>query len=126
MKKSLVLICCVALAVLIIGCSRSDDEDDRYSVRYQGKEIVYLPQDVSSLPGWLLPYLQDSPSDCVCIVCIGTKDGETVYNVYDSLSSSLYGWFFDKDGKSIDVKGNLFEEIKDWKCIYFRRSSWKE
>lgn len=126
MKKSLFFICCVALTVMIVGCSRSDDENDRYSVRYQGKEIEYLPQDVSNLPGWLLPYLKDSSTDCVCIVCIGTKDGETVYNVYDSLSSSLYGWFFDKDGKSIDVKGNLFEEIKDWKCIYFRRSSWKE
>lgn len=124
MKKSLIFICCVALTVMIVGCSRSDDEDDRYSVRYQGKEIEYLPQDVSNLPGWLQPYLQDSPT--YCIVCIGTKDGETVYNVYNSQSSSIYGWFFDKDGKSIDVKGNLFEETSDWKCIYFRRSSWKE
>ena len=60
MKKSLIFICCVALTVMIVGCSRSDDENDRYSVRYQGKEIEYLLQDVSNLPGWLLSYLMDS------------------------------------------------------------------
>ena len=118
MVKRLLFVCCTSLMLMILGSCSHDDEDIRNSVKYQGKEIAYLPQSVSDFPEWILPYLHEGKT--YCIVCVGSKDNETIYNIYNYLSSSTEGWFFDENGNYIAANAGFFEEIKDWRCIYYK------
>ena len=120
MKKKLVFIISGLLLFMVMGCSSDDNGNTPSTVDFYGTEIPYSPKSISDMPDWIAPYLQ---TDSYCMVCIGTKDHEVIYHVNNLFSSSLYGWFFDKDGNGINVNTDIqsfVKEIKDWKCIYYR------
>lgn len=107
----------MSMALVVVGCRDDNQGNQDETVLIYGTEVLYRPQYPNTLPSWMTTYIQDAP--LCCFVIKGRKDGNVIYNIWSDLSSSTYGWFFDKDGKYLSRSEDFFKATNDWFCIYY-------
>ncbi len=92
---------------------------DSILLRFFPFKVPYCPQNVDSLPSFLIPFTKYDPW---CRVLKGTLDGYIVYNHWNSANSNhtTDGFILDKECHIIYYgrEKDCIYKVKDWTCIY--------
>ncbi|MBR6286672.1 MAG: hypothetical protein IKR18_06765 [Bacteroidaceae bacterium] len=91
---------------------------DSILLRFFPFKVPYCPQNVDSLPSYIIPYIG---FNSWCYILKGTLDGHLVYHFwYGTCTVSTLGVFYDKEGHLIYRNRELdcIYRVKNWICIF--------
>lgn len=124
----------LALMLGNVGCSNNNDNEvsteknegkeapaEKNCVHLYSRDIPYAPQELSSLPQWIIPLITTPKGELLpnCYICTGKAGEQVFYNIYADISSTTYGRFYDENGNAINIVPD--EKCLDsLTCVYFK------
>ena len=98
--------------------TRCDKEDETVRLEVYG-EVPYQPIDMKDMPEWLTALMAEQYMGGLYCICVGTYNGEKVYNLLLVSDSHFTGRFYNENGESVNIVDlNQYSVVK---CIYYRR-----
>ena len=115
MKKLYLFLFAVSLCMGMVSC---DKEDETVRLEVYG-EVPYQPIDMKDMPEWLTALMAEQYMGGLYCICVGTYNGEKVYNLLLVSDSHFTGRFYNENGESVNIVDlNQYSVVK---CIYYRR-----
>ena len=103
-----------------MGMVSCDKDDDLVTLQFYG-EVPYQPIDLKDMPEWMTTLMAEQHMFGLYCICVGTYNGEKVYNMFLFTDSHLSGRFYNEEGELINIADlNQYSVVK---CIYYKRLS---